>query len=451
MAPRSKTGKREQGLTDLTASQAVRFLRSGEVSAEDYVKACLDRITAREEEVQAWVHLDAEHALAQARAADDLRREGKGIGPLHGLPVGIKDIIDTADMPTQNGSPAFAGYQPRKDAFCVAVLRAAGAIIMGKTVTTELATLTPNKTRNPHNTAHTPGGSSSGSAAAVGDGMIPAALATQTGGSVIRPASYCGIYGLKPTLGLISRRGVTLQAHTLDTVGVYGRSLEDLALLADVLSTHDPDDAVSYPRGRTNLAQVLAEKPPVPPLFAFCRTPAWEQADPVTHEAFGELVAELGQQVREVQLPSLEDLFNIHQPAVQGAENAAYYGPLLARGPDAVSPGLTARLEAGAKIAAKDYITAVNAREAHYASVENVLCDYSAILTPASPGPAPKGLGSTGSPMFNAMWTYLGVPCVTLPLLEANGMPFGVQLIGMRRDEGRLLRTARWLVEHLAK
>jgi len=428
----------------------VRFLRSGEMSAEDYVKACLDRIAAREEEVQAWVHIDPEHALAQARAADDLRREGKGLGPLHGLPVGIKDIIDTADMPTQNGSPVFAGYQPRDDAFCVSALRAAGAIIMGKTVTTELATLTPNKTRNPHNTAHTPGGSSSGSAAAVADRMIPLALGTQTGGSVIRPASFCGIYGLKPTLGLISRRGVTLQAHTLDTVGVYGRSLEDLALIADALSAHDPDDPVSYPRGRTSLSQILAGTVPAPPLFAFCRTPAWEQADAATREAFETFAARLGDRVQEVALP-LEDAFSRHQPAVQAAENAAYYGPLLARAPQAISPGLTARIEAGAKVPAKDYITAVNARETHYAAVEQVLQRHAAILTPASPGPAPKGLGSTGSPIFNGVWTYLGVPCVTLPLLEADGMPFGVQLVGMRRDEGRLLRTARWLVEHVRK
>ena len=437
-------------LATLGAAQAVRALRSGEMSAEDYTKACLARIAAREEEVQAWVHLDPGHALAQARAADDLRREGKGLGPLHGLPVGIKDIIDTADMPTQNGSPVFAGYQPRDDAFCVSALRAAGAIIMGKTVTTELATLTPNKTRNPHNTAHTPGGSSSGSAAAVADRMIPLALGTQTGGSVIRPASFCGIYGLKPTLGLISRRGVTLQAHTLDTVGVYGRSLEDLALIADALSAHDPDDPVSYPRGRTSLSQILAGTVPAPPLFAFCRTPAWEQADAATREAFETFAARLGDRVQEVALP-LEDAFSRHQPAVQAAENAAYYGPLLARAPQAISPGLTARIEAGAKVPAKDYITAVNARETHYAAVEQVLQRHAAILTPASPGPAPKGLGSTGSPIFNGVWTYLGVPCVTLPLLEADGMPFGVQLVGMRRDEGRLLRTARWLVEHVRK
>jgi Asp-tRNA(Asn)/Glu-tRNA(Gln) amidotransferase A subunit family amidase len=440
----------ETGLAALGAAQAVELIGKGEITSEELTKACLDRIAAREEIVQAWAHLDPEHALAQARSADALRREGKGIGPLHGVPVGIKDIINTGDMPTQNGSPLFKGYQPREDAFCVAALRAAGAVIMGKTVTTELATLTPNKTRNPHNPEHTPGGSSSGSAAAVADGMIPVALATQTGGSVIRPASFCGVFGLKPTFGLISRRGVTLQSHTLDTVGVYGRSLEDVALVTDALSGHDPDDPVSYPRGRSSLSRLLAEAPPVPPIFAFCKTPAWDKADDATKEAFAELVSELGDRVQEVELLSLEDAI-AHHRRVQGAENAAYYGPLLARGRDGISPGLTQRIEEGAKIPAHEYIASVNARDRLYGVIEEILLHYTAILTPASPGPAPKGLGSTGNPIFNGMWTYLGVPCVTLPLLEVNGMPLGVQLVGMRRDDGRLLRTARWLVEHLAE
>lgn len=439
----------QRDLAALTATEAARAIREGEITSEALTKACLDRIAAREEEVQAWVHLDREQALAQARFADAQRASGKGVGSLHGIPVGIKDIIDTGDMPTQNGSPLFKGHQPAKDAFCVAALRAAGAVIMGKTVTTELATLTPNKTRNPHNIAHTPGGSSSGSAAGVADRMIPLALGTQTGGSVIRPASFCGIYGLKPTLGLISRRGVTLQAHTLDTVGVYGRSLEDVALITDALSLHDPEDPVSYARGRTSVAAMLDDLPPAPPLLAFYRTPAWEQADAAARAAYDGLVARLGDRIREVPLPTLAEAYSTHQPAVQGSENAAYYGPLLARAPEAISPGLTARIEAGAKVLAKDYITAINAREVHYAAVEGVLREHAAILTPASAGPAPKGLGTTGNPVFNAVWTYLGVPCVTLPLLEVAGLPLGVQLVGMRRDEGRLLRTARWLVEHL--
>jgi Asp-tRNA(Asn)/Glu-tRNA(Gln) amidotransferase A subunit family amidase len=277
--------------------------------------------------------------------------------------------------------------------------------------------------------------------------MIPLALGTQTGGSVIRPASFCGIFGLKPTLGLISRRGVTLQSHTLDTVGVYGRSVEDLALIADALSAHDPEDPVSYRRSRGSLVEMAAQPAPEPPRFAYCRTPAWDQADPAARETLDKFAASLGDRVQEMPIAALEDAIAQHR-VVMGSENAAYYGPLLARAPEAISPGLTERIQTGARILAKDYIAAVNARDRIYAAVEASLTSYTAILTPASCGPAPKGLGSTGNPIFNGLWTYLGVPCVTLPLLEVDGLPLGVQLVGMRRDEGRLLRTARWLVEH---
>jgi len=378
-----------QSLIDLTATAAAAALAKGQVSAVEYVTACIERINEREGEVQAWVHLDPEHALRQARALDEQRASGLGIGPLHGLPVGLKDIIETADMPTSNGSPIFKGYQPSRDAFCVAQLKAAGAVIMGKTVTTELATLVPNKTRNPHNPAHTPGGSSSGSAAAVADRMIPLALGTQTGGSVIRPASFCGILGFKPTLGFISRRGVTMQSHTLDTVGVYGRSVEDLGLIADALSAHDPDDDVSYPRPRALLSKVLAEEPPVAPLLAFCKTHVWDEAEAVTKEAFAELVAELGDRVQEVEIPTLE-LARKAQPAVMGSENAAYYGPLLDRHPEGVAPALADRIRVGRRHSGEEYIRALKDRETMYASVERTLLDYAAILTPASCGPAPK-------------------------------------------------------------
>jgi len=433
-------------LTRLTATEARAQLADGTITAEAYTQACLDRIAAREEEVQAWVHLDPGHALAQAREADRQRASGAGIGPLHGLPVGIKDIIDTADMPTQNGSPLFLGHQPERDAACVAALRAAGAVIMGKTVTTELATLTPNKTRNPHNPAHTPGGSSSGSAAAVAAGMIPLALGTQTGGSVIRPGSFCGIHALKPTLGLISRTGVTMQSNTLDTVGVYGRSLADLALITDALSQHDPADPVSYARVRPSLAATLAAGLPHRPRLAFVKSPAWDFAEPDARAGLAQLVAQLGDAVEETEIPAMAPVLS-HQGAVMGAENAHFYGPLLAHHPEGVSPSLTARLESAATVLGSDYVAALQAREAIYAEVENLLSRYSAILTLSSCGPAPKGLGSTGNAIFNGMWTYLGVPCVSLPLMTVGGMPCGVQLIGKRRDEGRLLATARWLEE----
>ena len=434
---------------DLTASDAIAAIRSGALSSEELVSACLARVSELEPSVKAWAYLDPDHAMAQARERDQERQAGRGLGALHGIPVGIKDVIDTGDQPTEGGSALFKDYRPRCDAFAIAQLRAAGAVIMGKTVTTELASSTPGPTRNPHNTDRTPGGSSSGSAAAVSCGMVPLALGTQTAGSVIRPASFCGIYGFKPTRGLISRMGVILQSHTLDTLGAYARSIEDIALLTDALAVHDPADPVSISGARPRLSAALNGDPPLPPLFAFVKTPSWGEAEQVTKDAFHELIGELGAQVEEVEVPSLAQAIRA-QAIVQSAENAAYYGIFLDKKPDLVSPGLTKRLKAGYAIDARQYIQAVNMREPLYASIEELLTQYSAILTPSSLGPAPKGLESTGNPIMNGLWTFLGVPALNLPLLEANGLPIGVQLIGARGDEGRLLRTARWLVRHLA-
>jgi Asp-tRNA(Asn)/Glu-tRNA(Gln) amidotransferase A subunit family amidase len=437
-------------LIDLTATEAREQMAAGKITAEAYMRACLDQIEARDKDVEAWAHLDPERALAEARAADKLRASGAGIGALHGLPVGIKDIINTADMPTQNGSPIFKGFQPAEDATCVAQLRAAGAIIIGKTVTTELANTTPNKTRNPHNPAHTPGGSSSGSAAGVAAKMIPLALGTQTGGSVIRPGSFCGVHALKPTLGLISRAGVTLQSHTLDTIGVYGRSLADLALITDALNQHDPSDAVSYARTRPNLSATLGAGIGALPTFAFFKSPAWGDAEPGARTAIEAFVAKVGGRAREVQIPEMDGIVQ-HHANVMGAENAAYYGPLLARYPDGISKGLAARLETSAKVLGSAYVRSLNAREMAYDAVARVLDEHSAILTLSSCGPAPVTLNSTGNAIFNGMWTLLGVPCVSLPLMTVGGLPCGVQLIGKRRDEGRLLAVARWLEEQVAK
>lgn len=432
-------------LNELTATEVASKLAAGDITAEQLVQACLDRIAEREEDVQAWVYLDPEHALAQARAADAARESGKGVGPLHGLPVGIKDIIDTADMPTENGSPMFAGRRTNHDAACVAALRAAGAIIMGKTVTTELANLSPNKTRNPHNHAHTPGGSSSGSGAGVADFHIPLALGTQTGGSVIRPASFNGIYGLKPTLGLIPRGGVLMQSHMLDTVGTYGRSLDDLALITDVLSIYDPDDAQSHAGSRGSLTAMLTQDPPRTPRFAFLRTPAWDHAEPNARKAIEGVVASLGAQCVEEDLPEpFDQIVDLHM-TVMGAEDLAYYGQYLDEQPELLSDVIKERLEIAKGIRGDAYVKALIARETIYKSLVSLLESYDAVLCLSSCGPAPKGLETTGNAIFNGMWTYLGVPCVSLPKLTVDDMPMGVQLVGMRGDEGRLLRTARWL------
>jgi Asp-tRNA(Asn)/Glu-tRNA(Gln) amidotransferase A subunit family amidase len=280
--------------------------------------------------------------------------------------------------------------------------------------------------------------------------MVPAALGTQTVGSVIRPGAFCGAYALKPTFGVIPRPGVLTQAHSLDTVGVYGRSVEDLALLADALQGHDERDAASLVSSRPRLLATATGDWPLAPLFAFVKTHAWKDADATTHAAFGELVEELGGQVTEISLDSTTERGYAAARQVQRVEMAVHFGPLLDRSPELLSDNLRQQLEDGRRVSGVEYIAALNAREEFYATVEDVLVNYGTILTPAALGPAPKGLGATGNPVFCGFWTYLGVPAVTLPLLEADGLPMGVQLIGPRRDDGRLLRTAQWLVRKLA-
>jgi Asp-tRNA(Asn)/Glu-tRNA(Gln) amidotransferase A subunit family amidase len=437
-------------LNSLSTVAAAALIGKGEITSEALVTACLTRIKAREGEVKAWAYLDPDHAITQAQAADAATRIGRGFGPLHGVPVAIKDIIDTADMPTECGSPVFKGRQPATDASVISLLRGAGAIILGKTITTEMATLTPNVTRNPINLSHTPGGSSSGSAAAVADHMVPAALATQTGGSVIRPAAFCGIYGFKPSFGFIPRPGVLEQSHTIDTVGVYGRSVEDLALLGDVLGRHDPRDPASFVSSRPNLMSIATSDSGLRPMFAFIKTHAWDRADPSTREAFGELVAHLGDQVSEFVMDFTTEAGVAAARTVGTVELAHHYGPYLDKDPGLISKNLTGRIEEGRRISATAYVQALNDRERFYRTVLEPLTQCGTILTPAAPGPAPKGLETTGDAVFCSFWTYLGVPAVTLPLLEADGMPMGVQLIGPRRDDGRLLRAARWLERALA-
>ena len=434
----------------LSAAEAAQAVARGLISSVELVQACLAHIKDVEPAVQAWTFLDPDHALQQARAADQLRLSGASVGPLHGVPVGLKDIIDTADMPTENGSVLHAGRTPSRDAAVASMLRAAGAIIMGKTVTTEFATRTPGKTRNPHDPGHTPGGSSSGSAAAVAAGMVPLALGSQTGGSVIRPASYCGVYALKPTHGLIPRTGMFQLSRSLDHVGLFARTLEDLALGLEQVAGYDEGDPDSRPRARVPYRTIAAEEPPLPPLFAFVKTPRWSQVAPDAQEAFGELVEHLGDRVEEVEL--YEGQAIDWARTITDAEVAVNLSREWETGRDRLSPSLRTRIERGRQVLALDYLQAraqVPGLVAGYTELFEQR--YDAILTPAAPGTAPKGLESTGDPMFNSVWTLCGMPAVTVPLMSgANGLPLGVQLVGPRDGDARLLRTARWLVERIA-
>ncbi len=436
-------------LTSLSAVASAELIAKGELLSTDLVAACLDRIDAREGEVGAFAFVDRERALEQARAADQARREGKGIGPMHGVPVGIKDIVDTADMPTTYGFPAFDGRQPERDAFLVSQLRSAGAVIIGKTVTSPLANPGKIKTRNPHDLTRNPGTSSSGSAAAVAAGMVPLAVGSQTAGSVIRPASFCGVYGYKPTFGLVSRTGVLMQSETLDTMGVLARSVEDLALITDAMSGYDAADPASFLRSRPSLLATARQDVPVPPLFAFVKSPFWDTADADVHSAFGELVEALGDQVQDVDLVSLDDLFK-QLMDVLAAENAFHYGPILDRSGDQMSELLRANIERGRKLPAETYLRAKGMRESSYRMFQEIFADYGCILTLSADSVAPK-IDAPFTPNINGVWTFLGVPVVSLPLLEIDGLPLGVQLVGPRHDDGRLLRTARWLAGHIAE
>lgn len=435
----------------LAAADAARAIESGTISAEQLMETCLARVSEVEDQVQAWQFLDREHALKQARARDEQRSKGEPCGPLHGVPVGIKDIVDTEDMPTEDGTVLHAGRTPARDATVVAKLRAAGAVIMGKTVTTECATYAPGKTRNPYNPEHTPGGSSSGSAAAVAVGMVPLALGSQTNGSVIRPAAYCGVYGFKPTHGLISRHGVLRLSPTLDQMGLFARSIEDIALGCEILVGGDEQDPATRPHARTPFRDIAAQEPPLPPMIAFVKTPLWERTDEDTREAFAELQEALGDRVVEVDLPEIALSALEWHRTIMEAEMAAALANEYDRGRDKLSDSLRAQLERGRTVTAFDYQAALARIPLLNEGFAELFERCNAILTPAVAGTAPKGLASTGDPAFCTTWSLCGMPALSLPLLRgANGLPLGVQLVGQRHDDARLLRTARWLVAQIA-
>ncbi len=436
----------------LSAAEAARLIRDGLINSEQLVEACLVRVREVDERIGAWAFLDPDYALTQARAADERRREGRPTGPLHGVPIAIKDIFDTADMPTENGSALHAGRAPSRDATAVTMLRIAGAIILGKTVTTEFAYLSPGKTRNPHNPEHTPGGSSSGSAAAVAAGMVPLALGSQTNGSTIRPAAFCGVVGFKPTYGLISRHGVLPLSRSLDHVGLFARTIEDISLILEQVVGYDARDPDTRPRARSPFVELALEEPPLPPMFAFIKTPMWERADEDTKEGLTELIENLGPQAEEVELFSVAaDAWRWHQ-TIMSAEMAFNLDREWQHGRDKLLVEMRGQLAYGREIRAVDYQCAL----AQIEPLREVFLElfeqrYDAIITPAATGAAPSGLASTGDPSFCTLWTLCGMPAVSLPLLQAaNGLPLGVQLVGPRNGDARLLRTARWLAAQVA-
>jgi amidase len=421
-------------LNELGAREAASRLAAREITAEQLVRACLERIQAREPAVGAWIALDPDAALAQARRLDAAAQQG----PLHGLPLGVKDLMDTADLPTGYGSPIYAGHRPRVDAACVALARAAGAVILGKTVTTELAWFHPGRTANPRDPRHTPGGSSSGSAAAVADCMVPFAFGTQTAGSTIRPASYCGIVGYKPSYGTLPRAGVKPLAESLDTIGVLARRVEDAALLASALS-----------------GRALVTAPPASaPRIALCRTHEWRHALPETAAALeqaAKAASAAGASLREIDLPppfagllqAQLDVMDYEAFRALAAERTAH--------PSLLSGKLREMLENASRVDVGRYDAALGLARRCRAMLNDVFADAGALLTASAPGEAPRGLDATGDPVFCRIWTLLGAPAVSVPCSKGpNGLPVGVQLVGRPGDDARLLAAAEWLQEILS-
>jgi Asp-tRNA(Asn)/Glu-tRNA(Gln) amidotransferase A subunit family amidase len=423
-------------LERLSATQAARLLNRREISAEQITRACLSRIQEREPTVQAWTALRADAALARARELD----RGPIQGMLHGLTLGVKDLFDTADLPTGYGSPIYADYRPQADAATVALCRQAGAIVLGKTVTTEFATFKPGPTRNPHNPAHTPGGSSSGSAAAVADYMTHLAFGTQTAGSIVRPAAFCGIVGYKPSFGHITRAGVKSISESLDTIGGFGRTVDDIALLAA---------AITRDKRLLNLDMEAA------PRIGLCRTPDWSSADKDAQAAIESAASALssaGAHVSDASLPETFAGLGEIQNQVMAFEAFQALSHERRTAYTQISPRLVELLELGAGVSYENHQhNLVLARRASQ-NIDALFDRYDVLLTPGTPGEAPLFETGTGSPLFCRTWTLLGLPCVQLPFTSGtHGLPVGVQLVGRFAADYPLLQSARWVQEQLRR
>lgn len=427
--------KERSSLNELTASEIARRIDAREITAAEVVEDCVSRILAREPTVHAFAHIDPELAMRQARLLD--RRSIRG--PLHGVPIGIKDVIDTADQPTQMGSPIYQDHRPACDAACVALLRAAGAVIIGKTITAEFAGMTAGPTINPHNGGHTPGGSSSGSAAAVADFMLPAALGTQTGGSVLRPSSFCGVVGYKPTFGAFNRAGLKFAAESLDTIGLITRAIEDAELITSVLLG----------------GKVVAPVPlALAPRIGLCRTHLWDIAEAETRNAVEDAAARLakaGAIVREVTLPAeFAGLREAARETINNYERSKSMAAEWATHRDMISTKLARSISLGLDLPHAQYLDALRLGESCRAALPSAFADLDILLAPCVNGEAPSGLQSTGDPSFQAIWTILHVPAMTLPTHSGpHGLPVGIQLIARRYDDQHLFACAKWVWEKL--
>ena len=421
-------------------------IKDSQITSVELCKIYIDRINKFEKDVKAWAHFDKKLLLEKAAEADEHRNLGKPLGPLHGIPVAVKDIVGTLDMPTECGTSIRKGKSYSQNAEIVDLLISAGAIVMGKTATSELAFLGPPKTTNPHDYSRTPGGSSSGSAAAVASFMAPLAIGSQTGGSVIRPASYCGVVGYKPSYGLISRNGVLKTSEKLDHIGVFGRSVEDVALLAKILIKKDNYDTATVHYSSDEMLAETKKGPLFDPKFIFHKTDHWKLLGKKSREAFDYFIKSFKNNIEVFDTPSyFKDIHKYHQ-IIHETDLANNFSLYYKKYKKKLSKYMQDAISKGNKHSAKEYAEAIDFMKRSYESYKEVFEDYHGVLSPSSPGVALKGLKSTGTAEFNKVWSYLGTPCISLPILQGeNNLPLGVQLIGAKYDDQRFLGVANWL------
>ena len=430
----------------LKVEEIASKIKNAQITSVEVCEQYIQRINKFDKDVKAWAHFDKKVLLEKASEADEHRRSGKPVGPLHGVPVAVKDIFGTVDMPTECGTVIRKGKSYSQNAEVVDLLHAAGAIVMGKTTTSELAYLGPPKTTNPHDYSRTPGGSSSGSAAAVASFMAPVSLGSQTGGSVIRPASYCGVVGYKPTYGLISRNNILRTSYSLDHVGIFARNVEDVALMAKVLIKKDKYDPATIHYSAENILEETKKGPLFDPKFIFYKTDFWKIIDKKSREAFEYFIKSFSKNIEIFDTPSyFKDIHRYHQ-IIHETDLANNFSIYFTKYKSKLSKYMQTAIKNGNKYSSKEYAEAIDFMKRSYESYQEVFEDYHGVLSPSSPGVAPKGLKSTGTAEFNKVWSYLGTPCISLPLLEGeNNLPLGIQLTGDKYDDHRFLGVANWL------
>jgi Asp-tRNA(Asn)/Glu-tRNA(Gln) amidotransferase A subunit family amidase len=432
----------------LPVHELVKRVKDAKLTSVEICKAYIERINKFEKDVKAWVHFDKKLLLERAEESDNYRKSGKPTGPLHGIPVALKDIIGTFDMPTECGTVLRKGKTQSQNAEIVDLLKSAGAIIMGKTATSELAYLGPPETRNPHDYNRTPGGSSSGSAAVIAAHMAPLSIGSQTGGSVIRPASYCGVVGYKPSYGLISRNGVLRTSYALDHIGVFGKTVEDVALLAKVLIKKDSYDQATVYYSAEDMLEVCRKKPLFEPKFIFYKTDSWKKVDKKSRESFEFFIKAFKKNIEVFDTPPYFKDINKYHQIIHETDLSNNFQDYYKKSKNKLSKEMQLAISRGMKYTAKEYSEAIDFMKRSYESYNEVFEDYHGVLSPCSTGVADKGLKSTGSADFNKFWSFMGVPAIALPLLQGeNNLPLGVQLIGDKYDDQRFLGIARWLEE----